>query len=282
MIDTKKCMVCLRRNSTLHWHKDPDTGDVWVWCQGKCKRGYSLRSYCSHAGISLVDFLKGDFDFQEAAPNEVQVMEWPARFIPLSDTRAQTGIDYIKSRGLSPEGDLYYDLERHGIVLPLYFNNHFCGAQTRFIVPRVHPDGEVQKIDTMHGTRLGLLFYGWSAQRFIGNVKTVVICEGAFNSLSLQQAFNRKYGGISNNPWRFIATSGCNLTAYHKEALKELKDQGMNIICAYDFDEAGMAGLKKAKEANCLTHYAVTSCTEDWNDLLRLMDYDDLADFFLH
>jgi hypothetical protein len=280
MIDTKKCLVCLKRNSTLHWHKDPDSGDMWVWCNGPCQRGYSLRSYCHHAGISLPEFLKGEFDFKEAANNELTAMNWPAKFIPLSDPRAHPAIDYIKSRGLSPEGDMYYDIEKNGVVFPYYWENYFVGAQIRFIVPRVHSDGEVQKIDTMLGTRLGLLFYSWNQARFIGNVKAVVICEGAFNSLSLQQAFNDKYGGVANNPWRFLATSGCNLTAHHKEALKNLKDQGLTVICAYDNDDAGLKGLKKAIDAECITHYSIPGCTEDWNDLAKVMSHGELASYF--
>src|ERR1035437_3234681 len=137
MINNKKCLVCNLglRNDVLNWHIDSDDGSIWCWCC-KCNRGYSIRSYCFQAGISLPEFLKGDFDFKEAIPNEVNVMEWPARYIPLSDTRAEEGVNYICSRGLTPEGDMYYDVERNGIVFPYYFENHFCGAQTRFVVPR--------------------------------------------------------------------------------------------------------------------------------------------------
>jgi DNA primase len=176
---------------------------------------------------------------------------------------------------------MYYDIEKNGIVLPLYHDNYFCGAQTRFIKPIVHSDGEIQKMDTMPGTRLGLLTYAWNGKRFVGNVKAVVICEGAFNSLSLQQALNHKYGGIANNPWRCLATSGCNLTAYHKEIFKELKEQGMKVVCAYDFDEAGLAGLKKAIDSDCITHSALTNDDDDWNSLLQKNGHEWLADFFI-
>jgi hypothetical protein len=283
VINTKKCLICKdgKKNNCLHWHIDPEDGSVWVYCVGKCQRGYSIRSYCYHAGVDLADFLKGDFDFKEAPPDEVQAQEWPARFIPLSDTRAEKGVEYIKSRGLTPEGDVYYDIERNGIVFPLYFDNQFVGAQTRFIVPRVHPDGEVQKMDTLPGTRLGLLVYGWNQQRFIGNVKTVVVCEGAFNALSINQAFNLAAGGINRNTWRAVACGGSGATKHHQEILKELKDQGLKIIIAPDTDDAGMSMLKKFKDADVATHYALTGQTEDWNEVLKDMGKEAFAPWFL-
>lgn len=283
MINTKKCLICKdgKKNNCLHWHNDPETGARWVYCVGKCQRGYSIEQYCWHAGISLADFLKGDFDVQEAKPNELNVMNWPARFIPLSDARSKPGVDYIKGRGLTPEGDMYFDIERNGIVFPYYFDNSFCGAQTRFIEPRVHPDGEVQKMDTLPGTRLGLLFYGWNQSRFVGNVKGIVVTEGAFNALSINQACNLAYGGIARNPWRAIACSGAGATSHHKEALKELKEQGLKIIIAPDTDEAGANMLKKFKEAGAATHYALTGDTRDWNDMLRDLGHKEYFKFFL-
>ena len=240
-----------------------------------------MRSYCHQAGVSLPEFLKGDFDFKEAPPNELSLQSWPQRFIPLSDPRSQRGVDYIKSRGLLLEGDMYYDIERDGIVFPYYFENHFVGAQTRFIVPKVHPDGEVQKIDTLPGTRLGLLFYGWNQTRFIGNVKGVIVTEGAFNSIAVNQAFNLAYGGINNNPWRSIACSGAGATKHHQEALRELKEQGLKVIIALDNDEAGMKGLKKFIDAGSCTHYALANRTEDWNDLLKELGPPNFAKLFL-
>lgn len=283
MINTKKCLICKdgKKNNCLHWHKDTDTGDIWVYCVGKCQRGYSLRSYCYHAGISLPEFLKGDFDFKEAAPNEVSAMGWPTRFIPLSDSRSVKGVDYIHGRGLSLEGDMYYDVERDGIVFPYYFDNHFCGAQTRFINPRVHPDGEVQKIDTLPGTRLGLLFYGWNQSRFVGDVKGVIVTEGAFNTISINQALNMAYGGIAHNPWRAIACSGAGATSHHKEALQDLKEQGLKIVIAPDTDEAGGNMLKKFRDANAGTHYAFTGDTRDWNDMLKELEHERFAKFFM-
>lgn len=283
MINTKKCLICKggKKNNCLHWHIDPEDGSIWVYCVGKCQRGYSIRSYCYHAGVDLADFLKGDFDFKEAPPNELQVMSWPSRYIPLSDSRSEEGVKYIKSRGLTPEGDMYYDVERNGIVFPYYFENHFCGAQTRFIEPRVHPDGEVQKMDTLPGTRLGLLFYGWNQSRFIGNVKGVIVCEGAFNAISINQALNSVYGGISRNPWRAISCNGAGATKHHQEALKELKEQGLKIVIAPDTDDAGMNMLRKFKEGESATHYALTGSTEDWNDKMKQMGSKDFAKFLM-
>lgn len=281
MIDTKHCLICQKSNKTLHWHSDPDSGDLWVWCCS-CNRGYSLQSYCFHAGISLTDFLQGDFQFEEAQPNEVKAQAWPIRFIPMSDPRSEPGVNYVNGRGLSLEGDMYYDIERNGIVFPYYFGNHFCGAQTRFIVPRVHPNGDIQKMDTMPGTRLGLLFYNWSQSLFVGNVKGIIVTEGAFNALSIQQALNRKYGGIVKNPWRCISCSGSGATQHHRDSVKDLKDQGMKVIIAFDSDDAGFKGLKKFKDSDALTHYALTDNDEmDWNDALKQMGHTEFAGYFL-
>jgi hypothetical protein len=283
MINTKKCLICKggRKNDCLHWHVDPDTNDVWVYCVGKCQRAYSIRSYCYHAGIALSDFLKGDFDFKEANKDEVNVMSWPARFIPLSDPRSGAAVEYIKSRGLTTQGDMYYDIERNGIVFPYYYDNHFCGAQTRFIEPKIHEDGEVQKMDTLPGTRLGNLIYGWNQTKFIGNVKGVIITEGSFNAIAINQALNEMYKGINNNPWRAVACSGAGATKHHREIFKDLKDKGLKIVVAPDTDEAGMNMLKKFKEADACTHYALTGSTEDWNDKLKILGHKEFAKFFM-
>lgn len=279
---TKKCLICKRSNDTLHWHKDPDTGDMWVYCIGTCQRGYSLRQYCYHAEIALADFLKGEFEFKESTPNEVQVMKWPIKFIPLSDPRAEVGVDYVQSRGLNLDGDMYYDMEREGIVFPYYFEGHFCGAQVRFLKTRINQEGDEQKIDTLPGTRLGMMFGLWNQGRFITNIKAVGVCEGYFNALSLQQAFNIKYGGIANNPWKFICTSGCNVTKHHQEVLQELCQQNIKVIGAYDADEPGRDGLSKMAKNKCITHYSSTLDDEyDWNDILKRDGHNTLAEMFL-
>jgi hypothetical protein len=88
-------------------------------------------------------------------------------------------------------------------------------------------------------------------------VKGVIVTEGAFNSISINQALNSVYGGIMHNPWRAIACSGAGATKHHKETLKELKDQGLKVVIAPDMDEAGAHMLKKFQEADACTHYAL-------------------------
>jgi hypothetical protein len=282
MISTKKCLVCNkgRKNDTLYWHKD-DQGSIWCWCN-KCDRGYSIHSYCAAAGISLSEFLKGDFSFQESRPNEVRKMDWPSWFVPLHDMRATKGVEYVKSRGLSLEGDMYYDIDAEGIIFPYYFGNHFVGAQTRFITPRVHEDGDVQKMDTLPGSRLGLVFYGWNQERFMGDVKGVIVTEGSFNALAISQALSKIYGGIARSPWRAIACSGSGATQHHTESLKELKEAGLKIVCAPDSDEAGLKMLAKFNEHNAATHYVLTmDAAKDWNDLLKDMGHEEFSKYFL-
>jgi DNA primase len=177
---------------------------------------------------------------------------------------------------------MYYDLEQEGIVFPYYYGNHFVGAQVRFIEPRVKEDGSLWKITTLPGTRLGLLFGLWNQDKFITDIKAVVVCEGYFNALSLQQAFNARYGGVSHNPWRFVATSGSGLSDHQAEALKELKEKGFKIVGAFDTDSAGLKGLNKMIEKECITHYSLTNDTEkDWNDILKESGPKGLAKLFL-
>jgi hypothetical protein len=174
MINTKKCLICKdgKKNDCLFWHNDAHDNSIWVWCTGKCQRGYSLYEYCAAAGLSLKEFLQADFTFEEAKPNEVQSMSWPAWFLPLFDTRSKKGLDYIKSRGLEPGiGDIFYDTASDAIVFPYYFGSTFVGAQMRFINPRPRDDGDIQKMDTLPGTRLSLLVYGHSQQPLSNAVK---------------------------------------------------------------------------------------------------------------
>lgn len=282
-ISTKKCLICNegKRNDVLYWHKDEESGDIWVWCN-KCDRGYSIHSYCYHAGIPLNEFLKQDFKFEEAKSNEVNKIEFPVWYITLSDPRAKKGVEYIKSRGLRLEGDMYYDSDREGIVFPYYFGNTFVGAQTRFVEPRVWKDGTVQKMDTIPGTRTGLLFYGWNQEPFMIRTKGVIVTEGAFNAIAIQQALNDVYGSVAACPWRVIACSGSGATKHQREALKELKEQGYKVVVAPDSDEAGLKMLKKFHKDDVITHYAFSGDSEkDWNDCLKDMGHDEFAQFFL-
>lgn len=278
--DNRWCLICNPKNRTLYWHKDKD-GKLWCYCN-KCDRGYSLDQYCNMADIDKADFLNGKFFFEEARDNEINALSWPSTFIPLADPRAAKGVEYIKSRGLEPNGDMYYDLEEEGIVFPYYFENHFCGAQIRFIEPRVKEDRTPWKTTTLPGSRLGLLFYGWNQSRFMGNVKAVVVVEGAFDALSINQALNAAYGGISNNPWRVVACSGAGATEHQKQAIKELKEQGLRTIIAPDTDDAGVKMYRKFAEHGSATHYAFTRIIgKDWNDLFKEMGHKEFAKFFL-
>lgn len=281
-MNSKKCLICKKSNNTLHWHTDPDTNAIWVWCIGGCQRGYSLQSYCHTAGVNLTEFLKGDFDFQEAKPLEVTRLEWPTSYISLADPRAEEGVKYLKGRGVEIKGDMYYDLEKEAIVFPYYVGNTFCGAQTRLLKPWTNADGDTTKILTMPGTRLGLVFYNWNQDAFVTNIKAIVICEGAINAISIQQALNNMYGGILKNPFKVVATSGCGTTHYQMDKLKEMKDAGKKIIVAFDSDEPGMKGLNKMIKHEVATHYAITGDSAiDWNDIVGTQGGKFLADFFI-
>ena len=192
-MNTKKCLICKRNNDTIYWHVDEDTGGIWCWCTGKCQRGYSLREYCHAAGIDLNDFLKSDFEMTKASPNEVSRLDWQPQFLPLSDPRAKDGVEYIKQRGLEPKGDMYYDCEREGIVFPYYYESVYVGSQTRLLVPWENKEDKI-KVITQPGTRLGLVFYNWNQGPFVTDIKGVVVCEGAFNAISIQQSLDKIYG----------------------------------------------------------------------------------------
>ena len=278
--DNRYCLICQPKNRTIYFHKNEED-KIWLYCN-KCDRGYSLEQYCNIADIDMVEFLNGEFPLQEAEEDTVQAMAWPSTFIPLSDPRAEKGVEYIKSRGLTLDGDMYYDLKEEGIVFPYYVENHFCGAQVRFIKERVNEDGNVWKITTLPGTRLGLMFYGWNQSKLMAQIKGIIVCEGAFNALGIQQAFNKAYGGVHNNPWRVIACSGSGATEPQKEALRELKEKGYKIVIAPDTDEAGMKMYNKFAESNCATHYAFTGDTaSDWNDCLKRMGHKEFAKFVI-
>lgn len=291
--DNRWCLICQPRNRTLYWHKtDPDkigipneagyTPDImWCYCN-KCDRAYSLSQYCQIADIDMDDFLAGDFHVQEAEEDTVQAMAWPANFVPLSDPRAEKGVEYIKSRGLTLDGDMYYDLNEEGIVFPYYVENHFCGAQIRFIKERINEEGDIWKVTTLPGTRLGLMFYGWNQSKLMAQIKGIIVCEGAFNALGIQQALSQAYGGVHNNPWRVIACSGSGATESQREALRALKEKGYKIVIAPDTDDAGMKMYKKFVESNCATHYAFTGDTaSDWNNKLQELGHKDFAKFVI-
>ena len=288
--DNRWCLICQPRNRTLYWHAtepekmeaNPRLDPIWCYCN-KCDRAYSLTQYCETAGIDRDEFVNGgDFEMVEAKPDEVNAMAWPHTFVPLSDPRAVPGVEYIKSRGLNIEGDMYFDAKEEGIVFPYYVENQFCGAQVRFLKERINEDGDKWKITTLPGTRLGLLFYGWNQGKFLAQIKGIVVCEGAFNALSIQQALNSVYGGVSRCPWRVIACSGSGATEHQSTALKELRDSGLKVVVAPDTDAAGIKMYQKFAEAGAASHYAFTGDTEkDWNDLLKDMGHQEFAKHFI-
>lgn len=288
--DNRWCLICQPRNRTLYWHvtepekmaANPKLDPIWCYCN-KCDRAYSLTQYCETAGIDRDDFIAGgDFEVAEARPDEVNAMAWPQTFIPLSDPRAAAGVEYIKARGLNNDGDMYFDLKEEGIVFPYYVDNQFCGAQVRFLKERVNDDGDVWKITTLPGTRLGLLFYGWNQGKFMAQVKGIIACEGAFNALSIQQALNSVYGGLSRCPWRVIACSGSGATEHQTKTLKQLKESGLKVVIAPDTDEAGMKMYKKYADIGAISHYAFTGDSEkDWNDLLKELGHKEFAKFII-
>lgn len=280
---TKKCLICNlgKKNDTLYWHIDSDDGSIWCWCN-KCNRGYSIYQYCALAGLSLSEFLTLDFDFIEAKNSEVQKMEWPRSFVPLFDKRAAPGVEYINSRNIDTDDGMYYDTGRKGVVFPYYYDNIFCGAQIRLIEPWVDGDGQLRKIDTVPGTRLGLLFYGWNQTPLPPQIKGVIVCEGAFNALSISQALTKAYGGILKNPWKCVATSGSGASKHHTETIKELKDSGLKTVIAGDSDEAGIKMLTKFIEADAATHFAMSDQDgQDWNDVAKTMSKEEFAKWFI-
>jgi len=227
-----------------------------------------LYAYCTAGGVSVSDFLKNKIDFKEATPNEVTRMEWPRSFTPLSDPKAKAAVDYLKNeRGLEPGDGMYYDTDRNGIVFPYFFGDVFVGAQIRFIKPWEDKDGHLRKIDTLPGTRLGLLFAGWGQQEFMANIKGVIVVEGAFDMFAIQQAMYSAYNGILNCPWRVVACSGSGATKHQLEQMRDVIKKGYKVIVAPDSDEAGLGMARKFIDAGACTHKVFTGeATIDWND----------------
>ena len=281
-INTKKCQICKRKNNTLHWHEDKQNKSIWVYCVGKCQRGYSLDQYVRLSKLSKEQFLKQDFDLIEAKANEVNKLNWPGSFVSLFDPRASEGVEYIRSRGLEPGEEMFYCTERKGIVFPYNFDQVFAGAQIRLINPWTDAEGDVRKIDTMPGTRLGLLFYRWNQTIIMPHVKAIIVTEGAFNAIAIQQSLDRYYGGPVHNPWKAISTSGSGLSNHQTDVLKNLKEQGYRVIVAPDSDEAGIKMLKKVSNNAAASHYVLTMDDEkDWNDLYNELGYLEFNKFIL-
>lgn len=281
-LSTKKCLICKRPNDTLHWHESEKGFLPWVWCAGVCQRAYSMYEYTALAGLTLGEFLQNKFEIKEAPPNEVRKMEWPRSFVPLFHKDAKPGLEYLSSRGIDPDDGMYYDTLRKGIVFPYYFEQAFVGAQIRFLKMWKDYDGSERKIDTLPGTRLGLLFYGWNQGPLMPQVKGVIITEGAFNAKCIEQALNSIYPSVLHNPWKCIASSGSGASAHQTTVIKELKEAGIRTIIAPDSDAAGIKMFEKYAKAEAATHYAFTEDSEkDWNDFAKTMNKQDFAKWFL-
>lgn len=281
-ISTKKCLICKRPNDTLHWHEAEDGGLPWVWCQGVCQRAYSMYEYTALAGLTLGEFLTNKFTIKEAPPNEVRKMEWPKSFIPLFHKDAKPGVEYLEKRGIAPDDGMYYDTFRKGIVFPYFFDQAFVGAQIRFLEMWTDYDGSERKIDTVPGTRLGLLFYGWNQGPLLPHVKGVIVTEGAFNAKCIDQALSSIYPNILANPWKCVAASGSGASGHQTTTIRELKENGIKVIVAPDSDDAGMKMFEKFAKAEACTHYAFTEdSTKDWNDFAKAMGKEQFAKWFL-
>ena len=284
IVSNKKCYICKggKKNNTIHWHQNPDNGEIWLYCVGKCQQAYSLREYCKITGLTIPQLMHGGFDFKESPPNEVRKMEWPSSFIPLFDQRAKPGVAYLKSRGIDLDDGMYYDLQREGIVFPYFYEQAFVGAQIRFLKNFIDYDGTERKIDTLPGTRLGLLFYDWNQSPMMPNIKGVIVTEGAFNSKCISQALNHVYGSIFKNPWKCIAASGSGASKHQIDTIRELKESGLKIVVAPDSDEAGQKMFEKFVKAEATTHFVFTEDSErDWNDIGKTMSKEEFAKWFL-
>lgn len=277
---SKRCLTCRAKHDTIYYHKD--RWEVpWIYCN-KCGDSMDLVDYCAMHGIDLpTEEEIARVTQDDPGDRELQKMAWPKHFIPLWDKRAEDGVRYLKSRAIEPGDGLYYDTERRGIVFPYHYENTCVGAQVRFIEPK-EKDGRTWKITTVPGTKLGKLFYGWNQGQLPFNVKYLVVTEGAFNSIALQQTFNRHYGGITKNPYRFVAASGSSIGKLRCEVLRDQIAEGTKVILAADPDEAGIKMLEEAIREQCITHYStVSEDGVDWNDLLIRGGDEELAEEFL-
>lgn len=276
------CLIEPKPRRTVYWHQDPETKDLWCYCNA-CGRGYSIYTYCSMAGVELKELLKvmKDADITEVASNEVRKIEWPAWFMSMSDPRAKVAVDYVKSRGLTLEGDMFYDEQNQGIAFPMFYDTHFCGAQTRLFKPWVNEEGKETRILTIPGTRTGLLFYNWNSCAFLTDIKGIIITEGAFDALSIQQSLNKMYGGVTSNPWKVAASCGAGVSINKVQNIKDLKNAGIKVVIAPDNDEAGIEMLSKFLDADAVSYVASTGTEEDWNDVLKRLGHDEFAKWFM-
>lgn len=262
----KRCLVCRKPRDSVYYNVS-DSGEVWVYCCA-CGRSYNAREYCELGGITYTELLLSGIQFNDKKANEVNRLDWPSYFISLLDVKAKAGRDYLESRGLSIEGEIYYDSKRNGIVFPMYFDMYFCGAQIRLINPRPGEDGKDVKMISEPGTRTSILVYNWNQLPFLTDVKAIVITEGAINCLSLMQSMSLVYNNILS-PYKFVSLSGSGASSHHLEKFKELVDSGYKVIVAADNDSAGEKMINKFVEHGALTHFSLPGRGDmDWNDIL--------------
>lgn len=267
MFNQRKCLICKRPRDTLYWHKDEMS--IWVYCSGICARIYSLYEYQTVANVHIKDIDLKSIEFEDALPSEVNTMEWPRNFHPITDSTSIDGMNYIKNvRKLSPTSNMFYCVDRKAIVLPYFFEHEFVGAQFRYVNKFIDSSGAERKIDTMPGTRLSLLFYNWDQNALMKNVKGVILTEGAFDAIAIQEASNKMYGSAFHNPWKVVATSGSNASAHKLETTKDLIKKGYKVVLAPDSDEAGVKMGSKFVDNYACTHLAYTGERGvDWNDM---------------
>ena len=265
---SRRCLDCNSNHNTLYYHYDRYK-TAFKYCN-KCGGSRDLDEYCAEHGIDVPteEQINRIITSDSSNDKELEVMSWPKHFIPLWQDQAKPGIEYLKSRGIEPSDGMYFDVEQNGIVFPYYHGSSCVGAQVRFIEPQIK-DGKPWKITTVKGTKLTKLFYGWNQGDLPHYVKNLVVTEGAFNAIALQQTFNHHFKSATKNPYRFVAASGSSLGKYRKEILSELKAEGIRVILAADSDEAGLAMFQDACEAECITHWSTVSKDGvDWNDVL--------------
>ena len=208
--DTKHCIICKKPRKTVYFNisnEGQKNEKVWIYCCA-CGRSYSSKEYCELGGITEKELFSNHIDFNETKNNEVNRLDWPTHFVSMLDRRATPGVEYLESRGLIVEGDIYYDTMKKGIVFPMYYDQYFCGAQIRLIHPREDSQGKITKMVSETGTRTSILMYNWNQFPFLTDVKAVVLTEGAINCLSLMQAMTEAYKDKILNPYKFISLSG--------------------------------------------------------------------------
>lgn len=266
----KKCVLCKQKQDTLYWHLTKAKDNLVVFCSGKCQRLYTIQEYAMYSGLPLKDILKDvkNTDFVDAKTDTILRMPFPNSFLNITHPEANPGKVYLQSRGLKYLGNWFYDSSRHGIALPYYYRGEFCGAQIRYINPKEN------KIVTVPGTRNSYLFYNWD-QSPLYAYKGLIVCEGAFNSISIEQSLLAR----QIHSFKCISLSGSNLSDYQAKVLFSIKEQKGKVVLCPDSDEAGMKLLKKGLMSQCITHYALTNEAKDWNDKYKVLGLDFL-DYF--